>query len=200
MFEILSFKEGEIMNKTKMGTQQLLNPKPVVVVGTFLDDKPNFITVSWIGNTSSNPATIAIAIRDIRYSLKGILNNKTFSVNIPSEELINETDYCGSVSGLDYNKVEECKFKIFFGNLNNAPLIEQCPINIECEVFKIVKIGDHSLIIGKIIETYISDDCFTNGIPDVRKINPMSFCTLSPESMGYYKVGDFIGDTSSITG
>ena len=184
--------------KIKMGTQQLLNPKPVILVGTVIDGKPNFLTVSWTGVTSSNPQTMSIAIRDIRYSLKGIQKNKTFSVNIPTVEMVKETDYCGSVSGSEYDKVKECNFKIFYGNLTSTPLIEQCPINIECQVLQTIVIGDHSIIIGKIIETYITEECFTNGLPDIKKINPMVFCTLTSKSMGYYKLGEFVSETNSI--
>ena len=186
------------MSKTKMGTQQFLIPKPALLVGTTVDGKPNFITISWAGVASENPPTITVAFRNIRYSLKGIKQNMTFSVNIPSAAMVKETDYCGTVSGSKFNKIEECNFKIFYGNFDTAPLIEQCPINIECEVLQIIEIGDHSLVIGKIIESYITDSCFTNGIPDIRKIDPMSFCTLTTKSMGYYKVGEFIADTNSL--
>jgi flavin reductase (DIM6/NTAB) family NADH-FMN oxidoreductase RutF len=72
------------MGKTMMGPQQLLNPRPAVLVGTHIDGKPNFITVSWAGITSVNPPTMSIAIRNIRYSLKGIKQNMAFSANIPS--------------------------------------------------------------------------------------------------------------------
>lgn len=188
----------EEFKKIKMGAQQLLNPKPVILVGTVIDSKPNFLTVSWTGITSSNPQTMSIAIRDVRYSLKGIQKNKTFSVNIPSVEMVKETDYCGSVSGTEYDKVKECDFKIFYGNRDSAPLIEQCPINIECDVLQTIAIGDHSIIIGKIIETYITEDCFTNDLPDIKKINPMIFCTLTTKSMGYYKLGEFVSETNSI--
>ena len=183
--------------KIKMGQEQLLNPKPVVLVGTIVDNKPNFITVSWTGITSANPPTISISIRNIRYSLKGIKNNMTFSVNIPSSEMLEETDYCGCVSGSNYNKIEECNFKIFYGNLKNAPLIEQCPINIECEVLQTIDIGDHTIFIGKIIESYITANCFTEGLPDINKIDPLCFCTLTTKSMGYYKLGEFVGNTNS---
>jgi flavin reductase (DIM6/NTAB) family NADH-FMN oxidoreductase RutF len=187
-----------MIQKIKVGPQQLLNPKPVVLVGTIVDDKPNFITVSWIGSTSANPPTLSIAIRTVRYSLKGIQQNMTFSVNIPSVNMVNETDYCGSVSGSNFNKIEECHFKLFKGILNGAPLIEQCPINMECEVLQITEIGDHSVITGIIKEAYITDDCITNGIPDIKRINPLCFCTLTTESMGYYRVGEFVAHTRSI--
>lgn len=186
------------LKKIKMGTLQFLNPKPVVLVGTVIDNKPNFLTVSWTGITSSNPPTMSVSIRNIRYSLKGIQENKTFSVNIPSVKMVKETDYCGSVSGSKYDKVKECEFKIFYGNLDNAPLIEQCPINIECKVFQTIVIGDHSIIIGEIIESYINENCFTKDLPDIKKIDPMCFCTLTTKAMGYYKLGDFIAGTNSI--
>jgi len=188
----------ENLDKRKMGALQLLNPRPAVLVGTFIDDKPNFITVSWAGITSASPPTMSIAIRNIRYSLKGILQNKTFSVNIPSTDLVKETEFCGNVSGADYNKVEECGFKIFNGKIKNAPLIAQCPINIECEVLQNINIGDHSLFIGEIVETYISEDCFTNDNPDINKIDLLCFCTLTSKSMGYYKVGEFLAYNGSI--
>ena len=181
------------MKKVKIGNQRLLNPKPVILVGTYLDDKPNFITVSWASLTSENPPTMMVVIRNIRYSLKGIRKNMTFSVNVPSAAMVKETDYCGMVSGSETDKVKDCNFKIFYGNLATAPLIEGCPVNIECQVYKIIPLGEQTLVIGKIVETYISEECFTNDIPDIRKIDPICTCTFTESSEGYYTIGDFLG-------
>jgi len=186
------------MSKIKMGLQQLLNPRPAILVGTYIDGKPNFLTISWAGITSADPPTMAIAVRNIRYSLRGIQENRQFSVNVPSVNMVKETDYCGVVSGSESDKAGECGFKVFYGELDKAPLIEQCPINIECEVLQIVALGNHSLIIAKIVESYITDQCFTSGIPDIRKINPLCFCALTIKSMGYYAVGDFVAATNAI--
>ncbi len=181
------------MTKRKMGTQRLLNPKPVILVGTYLDDKPNFITVSWAVPSSMEPSTILIAIKNTRYSLKGIRKNKTFSINIPSTAMLKETDYCGMVSGSETDKVKDCNFRVFYGKTPNAPLVEECPVNIECEVYKIIPLGDQTLFIGKIVESYISEECFTNDIPDIRKMDPICTCTFTEKSEGYYKIGDFLG-------
>ena len=61
------------------------------------------------------PPTISVAIRHGRYTLKGIRQNMTFSVNVPSVDLVKETDYCGLVSGSKVNKVEACQFNVFYG-------------------------------------------------------------------------------------
>ena len=106
--------------------------------------------------------------------------------------MINETDYCGNVSGSHFDKVKDCGFRIFYGNIKNAPLIEQCSINMECEVKQVIEIDDHNLVTGKIIESYKNNDCFTNDIPDVKKIDPLCFCTFTQDSMGYYKIGQLV--------
>jgi flavin reductase (DIM6/NTAB) family NADH-FMN oxidoreductase RutF len=64
---------------------------------------------------------------------------------------------------------------VFYGKLNNAPLIEQCPINIECKVVHILDLGSHSLIVGRVEETHVSDNCLTDGKPDVYKIKPFIY-------------------------
>lgn len=184
------------MEKQKMGPQHFLNPKPVVLVGTVVDGKPNFFTVSWIGNASADPPAMAMAIRNVRYSLKGIRQNMTFSVNLPSADMAGAADYCGTVSGATVDKIATCKFELFSGNLPCAPMIEQCPVNMECEVMQLVELGDHTLVIGRILDTYISEDCFVNGSADIEKIRPLCYCTTTPDSGGYYSLGELIGATA----
>ncbi|MFC1921177.1 hypothetical protein ACFLYQ_05585, partial [Chloroflexota bacterium] len=59
---------------------------------------------------------------------KGIKQNMTFSVNVPSADLVKETDYCGIESGSKADKVAVCKFDVFYGKLETAPMVEQCPV------------------------------------------------------------------------
>ena len=184
------------MGKILMGPQTLLYPTPILLVGANIDDKPNFMAVAWCGIASSEPPMISIAIQHQRYTLRGIRQNLTFSANIPSADIVRETDYCGLVSGHKINKVEACHFKVFYGKLDSAPLIEQCPINLECKVMHILNLGTHSLIVGKIEETHVSEDCLTDGKPDVNRIKPFTFIT-SP-ALQYQALGEVIAKAFSI--
>lgn len=181
------------MNKKKFGAQPMVWPHPTTLVGANVDGKPDFAAVAWTGVAASNPASVTIALQPHRYSLKGIYQNRTFSLNIPSIDLVKETDYCGLVSGKDTNKVKDCKFKVFYGNLKTAPLIEQCPINLECEVTQILNLGSHHLVVGKVAETYLSEDCLTDGKPDMDKVKPFIF-----GPMKYYTVGKAFADAFKI--
>jgi flavin reductase (DIM6/NTAB) family NADH-FMN oxidoreductase RutF len=121
------------------------------------------------------PPMISVAMRPIRHTHKGIRQNLTFSVNVPSVDLVKETDYCGIASGAKVNKVAACQFSVFYGKLGTAPLISQCPVNLECKVVHSLELDTHTLFIGQVEETHISENCLTNGKPDVGKIQPFIY-------------------------
>ena len=167
-----------------------------MLVGANVDDKPNFMTAAWCGIANSEPPMISVAIRNSRHTLKGIRQNMTFSVNVPSVDMISETDYCGCTTGAKVNKVEVCRFDVFYGKLNSAPLIEQCPVNLECKVMHILDLGSHSLVVGRIEETHISESCLTDGEPDVNKIKPIAY-TAAPARQ-YQALGEVVAKAFSI--
>ncbi len=178
------------MSKTKLGPGTFVCPMPVFLVGANVDDKPNFITVAWGGIASERPPMISIAIRHQRHTFKGIKQNGNFSINIPSEDIVTETDYCGIVSGANADKVAACHFDVFYGELTGAPMIEQCPVNLECRLVHIIDLGSHALVIGKIMEIHINESCLTDGKPDVIKIKP--FIYSAGYNNSYQVFGNFI--------
>jgi len=184
------------MSKVALGPQTLVYPMPAMLVGADVDAKPNFMAAAWSGIACSEPPMISVAVRHARHTLKGIRQNQTFSVNIPSVEQVKETDYCGMVSGARIDKVEACRFKVFYGRLASAPLIEQCPVNLECSVMQILNLGSHSLVLGRIEETHVSEDCLTKGKPDVDKIRPLTYVT-SPAAR-YQGLGEVVGKAWSV--
>lgn len=179
------------MKKVTMGPQTMLYPMAVVLVGANVDDKPNFMAAAWCCIASAEPPMITVGIRHSRYTLKGVMKNLAFSVNVPSCNLVAETDYCGIESGSKVDKVKDCQFKVFYGKSGDVPLIEQCPLNLECTVKHILDLGSHVLIVGSIDETYISEDCLTDGKPDIEKIDPFAYLRLPARQ--YRAMGKVIG-------
>ena len=165
------------MRKVTMGTQILFYPLPAVLIGTVVEGLPDFMVAAWSGVAANDPPAVTVGIRPSRHTHKGILQNMAFSVNIASVDMVAELDYCGITSGSKVNKVDICKFKLFYGKLANAPLIEDCPVNLECRVAHMLDLGSHSLVVGKIEETHITEDCLTEGKPDVDKIRPFIYVT-----------------------
>lgn len=184
------------MDKILMGPQTLICPMPVLLVGSNVDDKPNFMAVAWGGIANSEPPMISVAIRHTRHTLKGIRQNGTFSVNIPSADMVREADYCGITSGAKVDKVEACQFEVFYGKLDSAPLIEQCPVNLECKVVHVLDLGSHALVVGRIEETHVSQNCLTDGKPDVNKIKPITY--IDSPIARYQALGEILAKAFSV--
>jgi flavin reductase (DIM6/NTAB) family NADH-FMN oxidoreductase RutF len=184
------------MAKVAIGARTILYPLPVILAGANVDGKPNFSAYAWCGIVNSRPPMLSVSFQHKRYTLQGVKQNGTFSVNIPSVDLVKETDYCGYVSGRETDKVADCKFNVFYGKLTNAPLISECPVNLECRVVHILNLGSHEMVIGQIEEVYVTDSCLTDGEPDVAKIRPFLWI-ISPTDQ-YWEFGKPICESNSI--
>lgn len=120
---------------------------PVVLVGTKLDNKINFMTVGWISRVNSTPPMIGIGINKAHLTNANIRSSGKFSINFPNTKLIAETDYCGMVSG--HKKDKSGVFEVFYGSLD-VPMIKECPITLECELVETVELPSNTLFIGEI--------------------------------------------------
>lgn len=98
-----------------------------------------------------------------------------------------KVDYCGIYSGKKKDKSKI--FKTFYGILETAPLIEECPVNLECTLKHSLDLGSHILLVGEIVESYITEACLTEGKADPKKIDPLIF--LTPLNQ-YQRLGGFV--------
>jgi flavin reductase (DIM6/NTAB) family NADH-FMN oxidoreductase RutF len=137
--------------------------------------------------------SVSLGMNKRHYTNQGIKANKTFSINISSVALVKETDYCGLVSGKTVQKAD--MFKTFYGKLKTAPMIEQCNINMECELVKTVDFPNHDIFIGKITDTYCDEAVLTDGEVDFEKVRPILF-VMNDQS--YYGLGKKIAKAWSI--
>ena len=173
------------MEKINLGPTIPAYPMPVSLVGAHVDGKPNFLTVAWFCMVCYKPPRIGIALGKGHYTNPGIKENKTFSVCLPSEEMVERTDYCGIVSGKSSDKSEV--FEVFYGELKTAPLIQGCPLNIECKVVDTVESGVDEIFIGEIIGVYTEERFLSDGKLDFTKMKPL---ILSQPDTSYWRLGE----------
>jgi flavin reductase (DIM6/NTAB) family NADH-FMN oxidoreductase RutF len=177
--------------KVKLGVKNCLYPMPTVLVGAVVDGKPNFATIAHVGIMEI--ASVSLGMNKEHFTNKGIKENKTFSINIPSAKMVVETDYCGLNSGRNEDKTK--LFKTFYGVLRTAPMIEECAINMECELVKTVDFPRHDVFVGRIAETYCDESVITEGVVDVSKVQPILFVM---NDRSYWSIGSKIGKAWSI--
>ena len=170
------------MAKVTVGPMPYMSVMPTLIVGASVKEKPNYMTAAWATVACMAPPMVCVALNKTRYTVKGIEENKTFSLNVPSVKQVIETDHCGLVSGTLADK--SAVFRSTYGKLKTAPLAEECPVNIECKLFKSVDCGSHLLYIGEVVEIHADASCLTDGKPDITKINPIVYAQSA-----YFGVG-----------
>jgi flavin reductase (DIM6/NTAB) family NADH-FMN oxidoreductase RutF len=178
------------MDKITLGTMPYMSVMPTLLVGANVNGRPNYMTAAWITVACMAPPMVCVALNKTRYTVKGIEENQTFSLNVSSNKQVIESDYCGMVSGAKEDKSEV--FHSFYGKLKTAPLAQECPVNIECKLFKSVDCGSHFLFIGEVVEIHADKDCVTDGKPDISKIQPIVYAQAT-----YFDVGELIGKAFS---
>lgn len=77
--------------------------------------------------------------------------------------MIRSTDYCGCVSGRDVDKFEKTGLTAVPASKVHAPLVLECPINLECAVKQILELGVHTLFIAEIVAVQISEHLVSPG-------------------------------------
>lgn len=140
------------------GSTQLA-PVPAVLVGTggggFAN---NLITVAWVGIICSDPAMLSISVRPERHSYAALIQTRQFTVNVPLASQAKIVDWCGVVSGCDHDKFAEQNLTAVPGSKVDAPLVMECPLNLECQVKDIIKLGSHDMFIAEIAAVQVSED------------------------------------------
>ena len=172
------------MDKINLGATIPAYPMPVSLVGAHVDGKPTFLTVAWFTMAGYKPPRIAVSLGQGHYTNPGIKANKTFSICLPSEDMVEATDYCGMVSGRKTDKSEI--FNLFYGELKTAPMIRECPLNVECRLVDVVESGLNEIFIGEIVGTYTEERFLTGGKSDFSKMKPL---ILSQPDTSYWSLG-----------
>ncbi len=178
------------MAKIRAKLKNYLYPIPAVPVScTGSDGRPNIITVAWTGVACGTPPMVSIAVNLMRYSHGLIKETGAFCINIPDNDMLHATDYCGNVSGRDVDKFEELGLTPVKGDETDCHYIDECPVNMECRIKHELVLGSHELFIGEVVAVHVREGALT---PE-GKINMNSlelFTYIGPE---YYGIGKKLG-------
>jgi len=169
--------------KIDIEAKNCLYPMPTTLVGALVNGKPNFLTLAHVG--IMDMGSVSLSMGKAHYTNAGIKENGTFSVNIPSAKMVKQVDHCGLVSGKTEDKAS--LFRTFYGKLKTAPMIEECPINMECELIKTVDFPTHEVFMGRIANTYCDESILTAGIVDFGKVEPLLFVM---NDRSYWRLGE----------
>ena len=179
------------MPKKRLKPSTYLYPAPVLLISSRDESgKPYVATICWAGVLCSEPPLVGVSVRPMRRSNKLITDDMDFVINIPSRKWLKETDYCGFASEADTDKFSTIGFTAVAAEKVNAPLIKECPLNLECVVNQILHLGSHDLFIAEVVAVHADEDILDGGEISMEKLTLFTYCPIVHE---YRAIGDKIG-------
>ena len=177
------------MEKELWKPGNMLYPLPVVMVTCQENGKDNIVTVAWAGTICTNPPMLSISVRPERYSHGMIERTGEFVVNLTTKELVKACDYCGVKSGRDTDKFLDTGLTAVPAAHVQAPLIGESPVNLECKVKDILRLGSHDLFLAEVGGVQVNKEYMNEkGKFELAKAEPVVY------SHGeYYGLGELLG-------
>ena len=179
---------SEQFTSLKPGT--LLAPVPAVMVSCARKgEKPNIVTLAWVGTVNSDPPMCSISVRKERFSHGIIRDSGEFVINLCGQDQMRATDYCGVRSGRDEDKFAACNLTPVNVPGFSAPAIGECPVYLACRVKSIQELGSHDLFLGEIEQVGVKPSCMDEkGRIDYAKMRLFAY-----NHGNYYALGQALG-------
>lgn len=173
-----------------LGVKTYIYPQPVLIIATYDEfNNPNAMNAAWGGIYDYDKVTISLSEHKTTDNFK---KTKAFTIAIADAKHVKACDYVGIVSGNDEpNKIQKAGFTTSKSSFVNAPIINELPLTLECEV---VSFEDGTLI-GKIINVVAKEEILgEDGLPDLNKFSPI---TYDPAHHNYVALGKVVGKAFS---
>ncbi|HCA48601.1 MAG TPA: hypothetical protein DEP45_14975 [Armatimonadetes bacterium] len=171
-------------------------PWPVILVSC-VDErgKPNIITIGASSVCCAHPWVIGFAMGVNQYSYELIKRTGDFGVNIPHRDQLPGADYCGGVSGRDTNKFEDLGWTAQPPKVIQSPLIEECPVSIECRIVQVAHLGNHDWVMGEAQVAWIEEDLLEGDSDRIAYERTDPIWSFFGE---YWSIGEKLGDWHNV--
>ena len=177
--------------RKKLNVTEGIFPMPVLMVATYNEDgSVNVMNAAW--GTMQERGNVALNLTETHKTVKNIKATGAFTVSIADAAHVVEADYFGVASGNNVpNKFENSGLTASKAEMVNAPVINEFPPCLECELVEYHSEGYGCGVIGKVVNVTADESVMVDGKIDMSLVNAIAF---DPYTHGYYKVTERIGE------
>lgn len=179
---------GETM-KRSLGNAGELFPQSVFIIASYGEDgTPNAMNAAWAGECSRHE--ICFNIGDHK-TTENIVRRGAFTVAPADVANVVTADYFGIATGRRVNKAERSGLTFTRSEHVDAPVIEEYPLTMECEVTAIDGDEHGARVVGKIVNVLADEGILdADGKVDFGKLRPLVY---DAAHMTYRVVGEEVG-------
>ena len=175
--------------RKNFGAKAMCYPMPVFIIGTYnVDGTPNAMNAAWGG--ISEETEITICVDSSHKTAENLIERGAFTVSMATAKCMVACDYVGIVSGnKEPDKFAKAGFHATKSEFVDAPLIDELPMALECEV---ISYDTHSCrLVGRIVNVCADESVLgDNGKVDAAKLQPITF---DPMNHHYLVLGEKVG-------
>ena len=137
--------------KQEVAVKPCLQPRPNVLVSCRSPEgEDNALAVAYCCNCSFDPPMLMVGITPTRYSYKMVKDSGCFVVNLVEKSYKEIFDYLGSHSRRDEDKLAKMNVAVTEAETIDAPILADCPVNIECKIVGSIMTGSHEMFAATI--------------------------------------------------
>lgn len=176
--------------RKNFGAKPLLYPQPVFIIAAYDEaGVPNAMNAAWGGISENNELSMCISAS--HKTTANILARRAFTVSMGTAQQVIACDYVGIASGNQVpNKLEKAGFHVTKSEFVDAPLIDELPMAVECELIHYDP--ESCRMVGRIVNVSADESVLNaEGNIDVDKLEPITF---DASNNAYYKLGEKVGN------
>jgi flavin reductase (DIM6/NTAB) family NADH-FMN oxidoreductase RutF len=147
-------------NLDETDARRLMSGGPVLLVTCSFRGRHNAMPVAYAMTLSMRPPLIGLAVHPSRHTYDIIRRTEEFALNIPTRDLLHHVQYLGTLSGADFDKLELTKLPYFRARKLDTVLLEGCVGWIECHLQDAIEMGDHFLLVGRVVAVQADDEAY----------------------------------------
>ena len=174
--------------RKQIKTTDAIFPMPVLMIATYNDDGTiDVMNAAW--GTMFERDEVILNLTETHKTVKNILKRKAFTVSIANVENLKAADYFGIASGNNTkDKFEKSHLSAIKSELVDAPIINEFPICMECEL---VENESNWGIVGKVLNVTADENVMNGDNVDVELLHAIAYDSYTH---GYYMVSNRVGD------
>jgi flavin reductase (DIM6/NTAB) family NADH-FMN oxidoreductase RutF len=139
----------------------IIEPGCVVLVTGGTTEHANVMTFSWQTPIhTSDPCMILLVVSRVRYTYELIKQNNELTINVPGENLLEQTHMVGTVTGRGIDKFAQSGLTPAAANVVQPPLIEECAGHLECRIVETHGVQSHDLLICEVVGASAEEEFF----------------------------------------
>lgn len=150
-------------------------PRPIAWVSTSdADGHANLAPHSFFTVASANPAIVQFTSVRRKDSLRNIEATKNFVVNFAPRELLEAINTSAATLDPDVDEFELAGVTKEASAVVSAPRVAQAPVAIECELERVVEVGDSFLVLGRVVHISVGEDFLDGDSPMAERLSPVA--------------------------